>query len=779
MNQRKLVIVLLLISLVALSLPFLLVQLLRPPPTPILVPPIGVSPIVDNPKNIHLTYQDDPAYNVTITWQTQTSTSGDNVLYDTSSHGGNPSLYPYNATGSNYTYAGASGYIHQVELTNLTPDNRYYFICGGPGKYSGERFFKTAPNSPNVDFKFVAGGDSRTNLAYRTLVSRAMSHTNPSFVMHSADMVDNGTIQSQWDSWFTDVNDKWIGDNGLTIPVVPCLGNHENNATNYYEQFALKGNEQWYYLDWGPNLRIIILNSEATSQISEQAIWLDGVLASTPQDTWKIVMFHRNVYASSVEHPENATDLQPWVQLFDQYHVDIVIQGHTHHYHRTVPMYNNNNVSSYQQGTMYLTTGGWGAPLHNYVPQPYSANGSTTLHFTLISVFQNGTLHLEAKDLSEYTFDDVWLNKNPILDKPKNIRLTYPSIPPSSTITIMWQSVTSTAGDTVLYDTVSHGGNPSLYPNSTIGSNFTYSGASGYIHQVELTDLIPDTTYYFICGGAGNYSGERSFKTAPSSVSDFKFVAGGDSRTYPADRTLVSQAMSYFNASFVMHCGDMVDDGKVQSQWDSWFTDVNDNWIGDNGLTIPVIPCLGNHENNATNYYEQFALPENEQWYYLDWGPDLRIIVLNSEAQDQISEQAIWLENVLASTPQNMWKIVMFHTNVYFSGGHENATFLQPWVQLFDEYHVDIVIQGHTHHYHRTLPMYNNTVVPLYENGTMYLTTGRWGAPPHNYEEQPYSAWGNSTLHFTLINVFQNGTLYLEAKDISGYTFDSVWLTKY
>lgn len=414
MKQRKLIIVLLVIALIAIPLPFLLVQLQRPTQVPFLFLPVEVSPTVDTPKNIHLTYQNDPAHNVTVIWQTQNSTSGDTVLYDTVSHGGNYSLYPNSTIGSHHTYSGALGYIHQAELTNLIPDTIYYFICGGSGNYSGERAFKTAPSSAS-DFEFVAGGDSRTNPADRTLVSQAMRHTNPSFVMHCGDMVENGLDQSQWDSWFIDVNDNWIGDNGLTIPVIPCLGNHENNATNYYGQFALPGNGQWYYVDWGPDLRIIVLNSEAyPSQIStDERNWLDGVLNNTPSNMWKIVMFHRNVYNSSGSGGHgNAIDLQQyWVPLFDQYHVNIVIQGHTHHYHRTLPMYSNNNVSSYQNGTMYLTTGGWGAPLENYVPQSYSAYGNKTLHFTLISVFQNQTIHLEAKDINGYTFDSVWLAK--------------------------------------------------------------------------------------------------------------------------------------------------------------------------------------------------------------------------------------------------------------------------------------------------------------------------------------------------------------------------------
>jgi hypothetical protein len=57
-----------------------------------------------------------------------------------------------------------------------------------------------------------------------------------------------------------------------------------------------------------------------------------------------------------------------------------------------------------------LTSGGWGAPLHPYVPYYYSEYGLSTYHFVLVSVFQNGSLHLEAKNVSGQTFDDFWLH---------------------------------------------------------------------------------------------------------------------------------------------------------------------------------------------------------------------------------------------------------------------------------------------------------------------------------------------------------------------------------
>ena len=367
-----------------------------------------------------------------------------------------------------------------------------------------------------------------------------------------------------------------------------------------------------------------------------------------------------------------------------------------------------------------------------------------------------------------------------VQDKPINIHLTFQNDPRNS-ITVMWQTANPNTGDEVLFDNISRGGVPFFYRYKAMGVHRLYAGATGYIHQVELTNLSPDTTYYLICGGPGNYSNERAFRTAPDSSSSFTFVCGGDSRTNEANRILVSKAMRHANPVFVMHSGDMVEDGRIQEQWDSWFADVNANWIGDNGLTIPIIPCLGNHEYNSTNYYEQFALPGNEQWYYMDWGPNLRIIVLNSYASptEILTNQVNWLNNTLANTPEDMWKIVMFHQNVYYSGGHGNATTLiEYWVPLFDQYHVDIVVQGHTHHYHRTKPLYNNTVVTSYQQGTMYLTNGCWGAPFHPYYPQSYSDYGNVTLCFTQISIFQNGTLQLETKDISGYTIDSCLLTK-
>lgn len=369
-------------------------------------------------------------------------------------------------------------------------------------------------------------------------------------------------------------------------------------------------------------------------------------------------------------------------------------------------------------------------------------------------------------------------------DPPKHIHLTWQRDDTAHTITVTWQTYTSDAGDTVLYDTVPHNGNPELYRYSAQGTNHTYPGASGYIHDVELAGLIPNTTYYLICGGeTGGWSSERDFRTAPITHSNVRFVVGGDCRTNHTERDKVSQTMSKFNPNLVLFDGDMVEDGDRQDQWDSFFNHMDAYWVGSNDLTIPIIPALGNHERNSIKYYEQFALPSNEQWYSLDWGPDIHIIILNSEADpDGLVAQTSWLEEDLEAHASYLWKFVVFHRNVFTCDHGAWTPAFDYWIPLFDKYHVDIVFNGHSHNYMRTKPINwtasNTTPQSSYLNGTMYIVTGGWGAPLYEVVGGWWVAYNRTIYNFVLIDIFQNGTLHMQAKDDTGITFDEVWIYK-
>lgn len=349
-------------------------------------------------------------------------------------------------------------------------------------------------------------------------------------------------------------------------------------------------------------------------------------------------------------------------------------------------------------------------------------------------------------------------------------------------ITVTWQTTNATSGGTVKYDTVSRS-DPSSYTYTATGTHHTYAGATGWIHDVELSGLAQNTTYYFVCGGdIGGYSVERKFKTAPTNLTHLRFAAGGDSRDNPTERDKVSEAMKQFNPSFILYDGDAVATGSDQSLWDGWFTSMDSIWIDSNGYTIPIIPCLGNHEANATNWYEQFALPENEQWYSLDWGNYVHIIVLNSEANISGSQQA-WLQNDLEAHKNVPWKFALCHEPPFSSGTVHGSNIVeqQYWVPEFDRYHVNIIFSGHDHDYERSKPINytrsKSSPQPSYNNASMYVVSGGWGAPLYSVGSNWWTAYSSSTYNFVVVDVFANGTLSLQAKNDSGLTFDTVQST--
>jgi len=372
------------------------------------------------------------------------------------------------------------------------------------------------------------------------------------------------------------------------------------------------------------------------------------------------------------------------------------------------------------------------------------------------------------------------------VDPPEGIHLTWQSNDTAHTITITWKTVMENAGDVVKYGT-----EPGGYGSTVVWSNNTYPGAGGYIHDVELTGLSPNTIYYFICGGEnGGWSEERSFRTAPGTSTNIRFVAGGDSRhggDWPGPRDSISREMAKFNPSFVLFTGDFVQQGNYQWEWDNWFAAVQEYWVDNDNLTIPIIPCIGNHElygdPSGVAYYEQFSLPGNEQWYSFDWGPNLHIIVLNSEVSIT-GEQLDWLESDLAEYEDCLWKVAIFHKPAFSGGSHGSTVSIQrDWVPLFDKYHVDLVISGHDHDYERTYPINytisENTPMSSPENGTVYIVSGGWGAPLYSGSPVWWTAYGpDSRYNFCVLDVFENGLLRLSAVDGNGNVFDEFSIQK-
>ncbi|KXA99486.1 hypothetical protein AKJ42_03110 [candidate division MSBL1 archaeon SCGC-AAA261C02] len=330
----------------------------------------------------------------------------------------------------------------------------------------------------------------------------------------------------------------------------------------------------------------------------------------------------------------------------------------------------------------------------------------------------------------------------------------------------------------------------------------------GYIHVVELTGLEPDTTYYFICGGPGGWSQEWSFRTAPAASKDIVFAMGGDSRSpyggeirshpervsnFPWGRNWVSEEMAANEPLFTIYTGDMVERGEYPGHWNSWMNHQQEYWVTENDRMIPIVPVVGNHEvltemfplagweygkENSPFYYEQFALPGNERWYSLDFGPDLHVVVLDSEVpREELSIQASWLEEDLRATDAK-WIVVAFHRPIYSSGDHGSDLKLREyWEPILEDYGVDLVITGHDHDYERSYPIKDGKVSSRAEGGVVHVVNGVWGAPTYPIEETNWwTAKAIDMRHlFSLAELSAaEETLNLKAIDSAGRVLDNV-----
>ena len=152
--------------------------------------------------------------------------------------------------------------------------------------------------------------------------------------------------------------------------------------------------------------------------------------------------------------------------------------------------------------------------------------------------------------------------------------------------------------------------------------------------------------------------------------------------------------------------------------------------------------------SNATPKYYSFD-SANARFIFLDtniaegavWAPDI----------DEKSAQIAWLKNMLATSGEK-WRIVIMNAPAYSSGarGANNEVFLN-LVKIFEDYQVNLVLQGGDADYERTFAMWRGEPKP---RGVTYVTLGTAATKPTKRENpNPATARFVSARHFAAIKI--------------------------
>lgn len=238
--------------------------------------------------------------------------------------------------------------------------------------------------------------------------------------------------------------------------------------------------------------------------------------------------------------------------------------------------------------------------------------------------------------------------------------------------------------------------------------------------------------------------GSACSPSATTELPSHAVIVYGDSRSGHSIHKAIVQAIIKTKPSAVFHTGDLVNDGSSSADW-ATFNSITSELVE----SAPFYPALGNHDLPRNRdlppqlFLDNFDLPNNERWYSVEVD-GLHFIVLDSNA-DLIagSEQYEWLENELQQVADE-FAAVVFHHPVLATGPHGDELDLSPiLVPLFEEYDVELVLNGHHHNYER-----------FFKDGLYYLVIGGGGAPLYRQEESsPYSQVFKSAYHFCALTV--------------------------
>jgi acid phosphatase type 7 len=345
-----------------------------------------------------------------------------------------------------------------------------------------------------------------------------------------------------------------------------------------------------------------------------------------------------------------------------------------------------------------------------------------------------------------------------------------------TTMTVMWES-TRISNSRVSYgETAAFGKSAELK-------------TSDFMHEVTLKGLKAETQYFYKVRSEDDKgqiieSKTSTFQTASKPGTPYAFAVISDTQTNWKVAEKVARFAWAQRPNFLLHPGDLVEDGKNKSHWSRQFFPAMRPLIS----RVPFYPVLGNHERNAHYYYKYMSLPSPEYYYDFQYGNAHFFMIDSNKRVHPASEQYKWLENKLKASTAT-WKFVCHHHPAYSSDENDYGNLwkgkstrgdrrIRRLTRLYDRYSVDIVWNGHIHSYERTWPVYKGRVVDT-GRGTIYMITGGGGGGLESPgPTRPFFQNNVRRGHHYCMIAVNGSTLEFKAFDIEGRLFDTMTIKK-
>ena len=288
-------------------------------------------------------------------------------------------------------------------LTGLDPGTTYHYSVSNDGiAWGPDTTFRTA-TAGGTGFRFAAFGDQGTHLATTAPMAALVASHDPAFCLVVGDLSYAtprpspipDTARFRPAAW-----DAYLGIAGpaaaQSIPWQAGVGTHEIEPltrhgyagflTRFPQPYDLtSGSPVVYAFSYGNVAFIHLDGNDLSAQAPQnngytrggQTSWLAARLAAYRTAgsgiDFIVIIFGNCMFSSNQEHGSDGGIRTIWEPLFDQHHVDLVINGHVHAYERTNPMRagqptaavpSGGTVHPEKDGTTYICAGGGGQGLY-------------------------------------------------------------------------------------------------------------------------------------------------------------------------------------------------------------------------------------------------------------------------------------------------------------------------------------------------------------------------------------------------------------------------------
>ncbi len=268
------------------------------------------------------------------------------------------------------------------------------------------------------------------------------------------------------------------------------------------------------------------------------------------------------------------------------------------------------------------------------------------------------------------------------------------------------------------------------------------------VNKVTVSGLEDGKTYYYKCVCSTAESDVASFNTISGNeftamyVTDIHVTYNEDNYEKPLEaeaynvHKLLECAVDKKELDLVISAGDQASYG-LRTEYLSVIS--SPLWS-----SVPFALCAGNHDrkgfdykyfnNNPNKYTKGVTSYIAEDYWYVKG--DVLFLVFDSNCFSAITHRK-FVENAVKQNPDVKWKVASFHHDMYGIMSDSRMEYsletLRPiFGEICDEFGIDLVLTGHTHHYSISNAVFNSKTTDSIvgkdsitdPRGTIYMVSG-------------------------------------------------------